>query len=69
MLIQTSHPLTQEPFESLAIAQDKGAAIKGHRRVDFFWGFGEEAAQLAGHTKSRADMIILLPKDFKVVVD
>jgi len=67
ILVQTSHPLTDKPFSSLGIAQDKGAAIKGGRRLDFFWGFGEDAAQLAGHTKSRAEMIIFLPNDFKVV--
>ncbi len=66
MFIQTQHPLTQEQFTTVAIAQDKGSAIKGERRIDFFWGFGEEAAQLAGHTKSRADMIIMLPKGYQV---
>lgn len=69
IFLKTDHPLTQKPFSSLAIAQDRGAAIKGGRRVDFFWGFGEEAAQLAGHTKSRADMFILLPKSYKVLQD
>jgi len=69
ILVQTSHPLTHQPFSSLAVAQDKGAAIKGGRRLDFFWGFGEEASQLAGHTKSSADMIVFLPKDFKVKID
>ncbi len=63
ILVQTTHPLNHQPFQSLGIAQDKGAAIKGQRRLDFFWGFGEEAAQLAGHTKSRADILIFLPKN------
>lgn len=67
ILVKTTHPLSGEPFSALAVAQDKGAAIKGERRLDFFWGFGEDAAQLAGHTKSRAHMIILLPKTYKVV--
>lgn len=66
ILVNTSHPLSHKPFKALAIAQDKGAAIKGGRRLDFFWGFGEEAAQLAGHTKSPAEMIIFLPKSFSV---
>ncbi len=66
VFISTTHPITAEPFVSLAIAQDKGAAIKGERRIDFFWGFGEDAANLAGHTKSRGDMVLLLPKEFEV---
>lgn len=66
VLVHTSHPLNGKPFSALAVAQDKGAAIKGGRRLDFFWGFGEEAAQLAGHTKSRAEMIVLLPKTFNL---
>jgi membrane-bound lytic murein transglycosylase A len=66
IFIDTKHPLTGKPFQALAITQDKGTAIKGERRLDFFWGFGNKAAQLAGHTKSRADMIILLPKEYQV---
>jgi membrane-bound lytic murein transglycosylase A len=44
------------------IAQDTGSAIKGHVRGDFYWGWGEDAALIAGHMKSPGRMTVLLPK-------
>lgn len=49
-------------FKRMLIAQDTGTAIKGFARGDVFWGWGEEAAQIAGHMKSEGAMIVLLPK-------
>lgn len=51
-----------ETFRELMIAQDTGTAIKGHVRGDVFWGAGERAALIAGHMKSPARMVVLLPK-------
>jgi membrane-bound lytic murein transglycosylase A len=51
-----------EIFRELMIAQDTGTAIKGHVRGDVFWGAGERAALIAGHMKSPARMVVLLPK-------
>lgn len=46
----------------LMIAQDTGGAIKGPIRGDFFWGYGDRAAHLAGLMKSRGRAVVLLPK-------
>ena len=40
---------------------DTGSAIKGPFRMDLYAGTGEAAGELAGHLKSRARMIVLLP--------
>jgi membrane-bound lytic murein transglycosylase A len=45
----------------LMLAQDTGSAIKGLIRGDFFWGWGERAAEIAGHMKSQGQMTALLP--------
>jgi membrane-bound lytic murein transglycosylase A len=49
------------PFRQLLIAQDTGSAIKGPARGDVYWGFGEEAARVAGPMKSPGTMTVLLP--------
>lgn len=45
----------------LMIAQDTGSAIKGYARGDFYWGWGADAAQIAGHMKSPGQLTVLLP--------
>jgi membrane-bound lytic murein transglycosylase A len=42
-------------------AQDKGGAIKGAVRADFFWGFGDEAGEFAGRMRQSGQMWLLLP--------
>lgn len=49
------------PFHHLMIAQDTGSAIKGLARGDVFWGFGDEAGEIAGRMKSSGGMTVLLP--------
>jgi membrane-bound lytic murein transglycosylase A len=49
------------PFRQLLIAQDTGSAIRGLARGDVYWGFGEEAARIAGPMKSQGRMTVLLP--------
>ena len=51
------------PFRHLMIAQDTGTAIRGLIRGDVYWGWGETAANNAGHMKSAGTMTALLPKD------
>lgn len=46
----------------LVIAQDRGGAIKGPIRGDFFWGTGPEAGEFAGKMKSKGTYYVLLPK-------
>jgi membrane-bound lytic murein transglycosylase A len=50
-----------QALNRILIAQDTGTAIKGYARGDVFWGWGSEAAQIAGHMKSEGAMIVLLP--------
>jgi peptidoglycan lytic transglycosylase A len=49
------------PVRRLAIAQDTGSAIKGAARADLFFGFGGDAAERAGHMKSKGRLFALLP--------
>ena len=46
------------------LAQDTGGAIRGAVRADFFWGFGEEAAALAGRMRQSGRMWVLLPNGY-----
>ncbi len=42
--------------------QDRGGAIRGAGRVDFFWGRGEEASMRAGVMKQPGRLFFLVPK-------
>jgi membrane-bound lytic murein transglycosylase A len=63
--IETELPIIadgpERSLHRLMIAQDTGSAIRGAVRGDVFFGFGEEAARLAGHMKSDGRMIALIP--------
>jgi membrane-bound lytic murein transglycosylase A len=61
--LATTWPASSEPLNRLMLAQDTGSAIKGAVRADFFWGFGQEAGQLAGKMRQGGRMWVLLPKD------
>jgi membrane-bound lytic murein transglycosylase A len=64
VFLATTQPNSSQPLNRLVMAQDTGGAIKGGVRADFFWGFGSEAADLAGRMKQRGRMWVLLPKDY-----
>jgi len=49
------------PMRRLMIAQDVGSAIKGPQRADIFYGSGDTAGELAGQTKDRGRMVVLMP--------
>ena len=49
-------------MQRLVMAQDTGGAIRGAIRVDYFFGFGTEAAENAGRMKQRGNVWVLLPK-------
>ena len=55
-----NHPAAD--FNQLLIAQDTGGAIRGAIRGDIFYGRGEQAEKLAGHTNERGNLWVLLPK-------
>lgn len=49
-------------FDQLLIAQDTGGAIRGPLRGDVYWGFGPDAAAIAGRMKNAARVTVLLPR-------
>jgi len=60
--LNTTLPGEEIPLQRLMLAQDTGGAIKGAIRLDFFFGFGVEAADYAGRMKQRGNVWVLLPK-------
>ncbi len=62
VFISTTWPGTAKPLNRLMAAQDTGGAIRGAVRADFFWGFGEEAGELAGRMRQALLLWVLLPK-------
>ena len=50
------------PMRRLVLAQDTGGAIQGAVRADLFWGWGDDAALLAGRTKQPLQLWALLPQ-------
>ena len=62
VFLATLWPNSTRPLNQLMLAQDTGGAIRGPLRADFFWGFGEEAASLAGRMKQQGQMWLLWPK-------
>ena len=63
VFLSTTWPLSSRPLNRLVLAQDTGGAIRGPLRMDFFWGFGEDAARQAGRMKQAARLWLLWPKD------
>jgi membrane-bound lytic murein transglycosylase A len=61
VFLSTTWPLSSRPLTRLMLAQDTGGSIRGPLRVDFFWGFGEEAAREAGRMKQEARLWLLWP--------
>ena len=61
VFLQTTRPMTNAPMNRLVFAQDVGTAIKGGVRADYFWGLGDDAADLAGKMKQTGRMWLLLP--------
>ena len=64
VFLSTTQPNSDIPMQRLVMAQDTGGAIRGAIRVDYFFGFGAEAAENAGRMKQRGSVWVLLPKKF-----
>jgi membrane-bound lytic murein transglycosylase A len=64
VFLATTLPNSREPLNRLMLAQDTGGAIRGAVRADFFWGFGDEAATLAGRMRQSGKMWVLLPNGY-----
>jgi membrane-bound lytic murein transglycosylase A len=60
--LSTTRPNDSQPMNRLIQAQDTGGAIAGPIRVDYFWGFGAKAGQLAGRMKQKGQVWLLWPK-------
>ncbi|MFA9216918.1 MAG: murein transglycosylase A [Sphingomonadaceae bacterium] len=60
--LATTQPNSEIPLQRLMMAQDTGGAIRGAIRVDYFFGFGGDAAESAGRMKQRGAVWVLLPK-------
>jgi membrane-bound lytic murein transglycosylase A len=64
VFLTTTMPNSREPLSRLMLAQDTGGAIRGVVRADFFWGFGDEAAALAGRMRQTGKMWVFLPNGY-----
>ena len=62
VFLATTYPNTPTALNRLMFAQDTGGAIRGAVRADFFWGYGETAANQAGKMKQQGRMWVLFPK-------
>jgi membrane-bound lytic murein transglycosylase A len=73
VFVDTELPATpQAPLtihRKLLIAQDTGTAIHGPVRGDIFFGFGENAEQLAGRMKAPGEMILLVPRSLAITLN
>lgn len=61
--LSTTRPNDSQPMNRLIQAQDTGGAIAGPIRVDYFWGFGAKAGELAGRMKQKGQVWLLWPKE------
>ena len=61
LFVATTHPVSNFAHNRLLMAQDTGSAIKGAVRVDYFWGYGDEAGNVAGKQKHTGYVWQLLP--------
>lgn len=61
LFLATTHPVNGFGLNRLIMAQDTGSAINGAVRVDYFWGYGDEAGAVAGKMKHSGYVWQLLP--------
>lgn len=66
VFVSTRMPGANAPTQRLTIAQDTGGAIRGAVRADYFFGYGQQAANQARRMKERGNMWILLPRGQQV---
>ncbi|MCO5978149.1 murein transglycosylase A [Ideonella oryzae] len=60
--LDTTEPLSDRPLQRLVMAQDTGSAIVGAVRVDYFWGWGDDAEAQAGRMKQPLRLWVLWPR-------
>jgi len=64
VFLATTWPGSSQALERLVLAQDRGGAIRGAVRADYFWGFGDAAGAQAGRMRQSARMWVLLPRGY-----
>ncbi|WP_266158030.1 MltA domain-containing protein [Dyella silvatica] len=62
VFVTTAAPHGAGTIDRLMFAQDTGGAIRGSVRGDFFWGFGDDAGNMAAAMNANGRMWLLLPK-------
>jgi membrane-bound lytic murein transglycosylase A len=62
IFLSTTEPGSGAPMQRLVMGQDTGGAIRGEVRADFFFGFGDGAADKAGLMKQRGSLWVLVPQ-------
>ena len=62
VFIETRNPKTKEAINKLVIAADTGGAIKGEIRIDYFFGYGNKAEELAGLMNEKGRLFLFIPK-------
>jgi membrane-bound lytic murein transglycosylase A len=62
IFLSTTEPGSDAPMQRLVMGQDTGGAIRGEVRADFFFGFGDGAADKAGLMKQRGSLWVLMPQ-------
>jgi membrane-bound lytic murein transglycosylase A len=62
IFLSTTEPGSETPLQRLVMGQDTGGAIRGAVRADFFFGFGDDAADKAGLMKQRGSLWVLMPR-------
>ncbi len=55
--------VAEAPLTRFVLNHDRGGAIRGTGRADFFWGRGPEAAERAGVMKQPGRLFFLVPKE------
>ena len=61
--LDTTEPLSNTALRRTVMAQDTGSAIVGAVRVDYFWGWGDNAEQQAGRMKQALRVWVLVPRN------
>ncbi len=66
LFIDTTEPNSTNLLQMMVMAQDTGSAIKGALRIDYFFGSGNEAGDLAGKMKQPVRIWMLQPKKLAI---
>jgi len=62
LLLSTIAAADNKSQNRIAIAQDTGNAIRGPLRVDWFWGQGPAAGEIAGRQRAHGSVRLLVPR-------